>query len=121
MPFLLSLLAVLLPALLAAAFLIGRHLQRRKENADPFSPVTRQHFELFQGGHWNEAALEAAKRRFRDLLERGEVATVEASLRPGMHYVFQVRALAEIGTDVAGRILERQLQRRLSDDQLEQA
>jgi len=35
--------------------------------------------------------------------------------------IYQVRALAEIGTDAAGRILERQLHRRLSDDQLEQA
>src|SRR5262249_38337374 len=32
-----------------------------------------------------------------------------------------VRALAEIGTDVAGRILERQLQRHLTDDSLEQS
>jgi hypothetical protein len=38
-----------------------------------------------------------------------------------MHFVFQVRALAEIGTDAAGKILERQLQRHLTDDQLEQA
>jgi hypothetical protein len=113
--------AILLPMLLAAAFLLGRHLPRRRETADPFSPVTRQHFEIFQGGQVNEAAVEAAKRRFRDLLERGEEATVEASLRPGMHFVFQVRALAEIGTDAAGKILERQLQRHLTDDQLEQA
>ena len=46
---------------------------------------------------------------------------VEASLRAGMQYVVQVRALAELGTDDAGRILERQLQRRLTDDQIEQA
>jgi hypothetical protein len=113
--------AILLPLLMAMAFLLGRHLQRREQPQEQYSAVTRQHFELFQGGHLNEATVEAAKRRFRDLLERGEVATVEASLRPGMQYVFQVRALAEIGTDTAGRILERQLHRRLSDDQLEQA
>lgn len=121
MMFLALIMAILLPMLMAAAFLLGRHLQRRAQPEEQFSAVTRQHFELFQGGSVNEAAVENAKRRFRDLLERGEVATVEASLRPGMSYVFQVRALAEIGTDVAGRILERQLQRRLSDDQLEQA
>jgi hypothetical protein len=46
---------------------------------------------------------------------------VEASLRPGMQYIFQVRALAEIGTDAAGAILERQLQRRLTEDRVEQA
>ena len=38
-----------------------------------------------------------------------------------MQYVVQVRALAELGTDDAGRILERQLHRRLTDDQIEQA
>jgi hypothetical protein len=65
--------------------------------------------------------VESAKDRFRVLLERGEVEAVEASLRPGTHYVVQVRALTEIGTDDAGRILERQLQRRLTEDQIEQS
>src|SRR5262249_16518389 len=73
------------------------------------------------GGQLNEALVEAAKSRFRDLLERGDVAAVEASLRAGMQYVVQVRALAELGTDDAGRLLERQLQRRLTEDQLEQS
>jgi hypothetical protein len=113
--------AVLLPMLMAAAYLLGRHLQRRLHQGPELSAVTRQHIDLFQGGQLNEAVLEAAKVRFRAMLERGEVAAVEASLRPGMSYVFQVRALAEIGTDDAGRILERQLQRRLTEDQLEQS
>jgi hypothetical protein len=113
--------AVLLPVLMAAAFLLGRHLHRRQYLADELSPVSRQHIDLFQGGQLNEAAVESAKARFRDLLERGEVEAVEASLRPGMHYVIHVRALAEIGTEDAGRILERQLARRLTDDQIEQS
>jgi hypothetical protein len=115
------LLILLLPLLLAAAFLLGRHWQRRQRADDFLSAVSRQHIEIFQGAQLNEAQLEAAKDRFRRLLERGEVSTIEASLRPGMSYVFHVRALAEIGTDEAGRILERQLQRHLSDDQMEQA
>src|SRR5438270_11841784 len=114
-------LAVLLPVLVAAAFLLGRHLQRRQYLQDDVSPVTRQHIDLFQGGQLSEAAVEAAKDRFRAMLERGEVDAVEASLRPGTHYVIQVRALSEIGTDDAGRILERQLQRRLTNDMLEQS
>jgi hypothetical protein len=113
-------LLALLPALVTA-FLLGRHFQRRRDAGRELSPVTRQHIELFQGGHLNQAAVEAAKARFRELLERGEVAAVEASLRPGMHYVIHVRALAEIGTDDAGRILERQLNRRLTDDAIEQS
>jgi hypothetical protein len=88
---------------------------------DGLSAVTRQHIDLFQGGQLNEKAVESAKARFRDLLEQGEVAAVEASLRPGMHYVVQVRALTELGTDEAGRILERQLHRRLTSDQIEQS
>jgi hypothetical protein len=114
-------LAVLMPILLSAAFLLGRHLQRRQHPRGELSPVTRQHIDLFQGGQLSEAAVEAAKARFRDLLERGELAAVEASLRPGMQYVIQVRALAEIGTEEAGRILERQLQRRLTQDEIEQS
>jgi hypothetical protein len=113
--------AILLPLLMAAAFLLARHLYRRVESIQELSPVTRQHIDLFQGGQLSEAAVEAAKDRFRAMLERGEVDAVEASLRPGTHYVIQVRALSEIGTDDAGRILERQLQRRLTNDTLEQS
>ncbi len=114
-------LAVLLPLLVAAAFLLGRHLQRRQYLQDELSPVSRQHIDLFQGGQLSEAAVESTKAKFRELLERGEVETVEASLRAGMQYVVQVRALAELGTEDAGRILERQLERRLTDDAIEQS
>jgi hypothetical protein len=114
-------LAVLLIIAPGAVFLLARHLYRRQYLPDELSPVSRQHIDLFQGGQLNEAAVESAKARFRDLLERGEVAAVEASLRAGMQYVVQVRALAELGTDDAGRILERQLQRRLTHDVIEQS
>src|SRR6516165_4185569 len=112
-------LIVLLPVLLAAALLVRRH--RQQYLRDELSPVSRQHIDLFQGGQLSESAVESAKARFRELLERGEMAAVEASLRAGMQYVVQVRALAELGTDEAGRVLERQLQRRLTDDQIEQS
>src|SRR5437868_11894775 len=117
----LVLLAISLIVLLPAAYLLGRHLHRRQYLQDDLSPVTRQHIDLFQGGQLSEVAVESAKDRFRVLLERGEVEAVEASLRPGTHYVVQVRALAELGTDDAGLILERQLQRRLTSDAIEQS
>jgi hypothetical protein len=117
----LVLLAISLIVLLPAAYLLGRHRHRRQYLQDDLSPVTRQHIDLFQGGQLSETAVESAKNRFRVLLERGEVEEIEASLRPGTHYVVQVRALTEIGTDDAGRILERQLQRRLTEDQIEQS
>jgi hypothetical protein len=116
----LLILALLLPLMLAAAYKLGRW-SRRRAGSFELSPVTRQHIDLFQGGQLSEAAVESAKERFRLMLERGETDAVEASLRPGMHYVIQVRALTEIGTDDAGRILERQLRRRLTDDQIEQS
>jgi hypothetical protein len=115
------LIVTLMLVLMAAAFLLARHLYRRPYPQDELSPVSRQHIDLFQGGQLSEAAVESAKDHFRTLLERGETEAVEAYLRAGMHYVIHVRALAEIGTDDAGRILERQLQRRLTDDQVEQA
>src|SRR4051794_3263856 len=113
--FLIVLLLVLLPAL----FLLARR-QRAGGLGDELSAISRQHIDLFQGGQLNEQALESTKARFRDLLERGEVEAVEASLRAGEQYVVQVRALAELGTEDAGRILERQLTLRLTEDQLEQ-
>src|SRR5262245_17446331 len=116
----LMVLVVLLMLLLPALFLLARR-HRQQFLRDELSPITRQHIDLFQGGQLNEAAVESTKARYRDLLERGEVEAVESSLRAGMHYVVQVRALAELGTEDAGRILERQLQRRLTDDLIEQA
>src|SRR5262249_2845256 len=114
------LLLVVLLVLLPLLFLLARR-HRQQYPADEISPISRQHIDLFQGGQLSEAAVESIKTRFRELLERGEVEAVEASLRAGMQYVVQVRALAELGTEDAGQILERQLQRRLTDDQIEQA
>ena len=118
---LITLVAVLFPVLLAVAFLLGRQFHRRHHYGDPLSLVTRQHIDLFQGGQLNESLVEATKLRFQDMLDRGRPDEVEASMRPGVQYVVQVRALAELGTEDAGRILERQLERRLSEDQLEQS
>lgn len=114
-------LAIVLPLLLGLAVLMRRALRHSGAGLETYSLVTRQHLEIFQGGPLDEAAVEAAKRRFRALLERGDLGAVEASLRPGTQYVHQVRALTEIGTDAAAAILERQLRRRLSDDPVEQA
>src|SRR5260370_38377287 len=90
---------VLLFVLIPLAFLLGRHLHRRQGFGNDLSPVTRQHIDLFQGGQLSEAAVEAAKRRLGELLERGEMDAVEASLRPGTHYVIQGRAPPELGTE----------------------
>jgi hypothetical protein len=116
----LILVATLMPLLLAV-FLLGRCWQRWRSSADALSPVSRQHFEIFQSGELNESAVEHVKRRMRVLFEHGGEIAVEKSLRPGTQFIYQVRALAEIGTDAAGRILERQLHRRLSDNHLDQA
>lgn len=116
----LMVLFLLLILLLPALFLLARRHRQSHLNGE-LSPITRQHIDLFQGGQLSESAVESAKARFRDLLERGDLAAVENSLRAGVQYVVQVRALTELGTDDAGRILERQLQRRLTEDQIEQA
>jgi hypothetical protein len=115
---------MLVPAALAGLFLAvwlwawhwRRHLVR-----DNLSPVSRQHIELFQGGHLSEGTVQSAKERLQGLLERGAVDAVEAGLRPGLNFVIAVRALTEIGTDAAAALLERQLQRHLSDDPMEQS
>src|SRR5436190_9204590 len=108
------------PVLLGAAFRLGRALPRPSAQRSLLSPVTQQHLHLFQGGRLSEAAVETAKARLRTMLERGQVAEAEAHLRPGLQFAVQVQALAELGGPQAGTILQRQLQRRLSDDPVEQ-
>lgn len=117
----LLLMGITLPLVMGTTFLLCRHLYRRQQFAEELSPVIRQHIHIFQGGQVSESEVESAKDRFRALLERGEVEAVEASLRPGTKYVIHVRALAEIGTEEASQILERQLERRHTNDQIEQA
>ncbi len=108
----------LLGALAAALAGMLRRVGRQKR--EDISPVSRQHFELFQGEPLNERALEKLKARYRLLMEQGETRAIESSLRPGTQFVMQVRALTELGTPEAGRILERQVGRKLSNDSLEQ-
>lgn len=88
---------------------------------DRYSPVTRQHLQVFQGGLISEASVEAKKADLARLLERGDLAAAESALRPGLDYLVQIRALTEIGTPTAGQLLERQLDRALSEDPLEQS
>jgi len=97
----------------------SRSNQRHAEPA--MSPVAQQHLHLLQGGLISQAALDATKSDFQKLLAQGRTSQVETRLRPGLDFVVQVRALAEIGTDEAGRILEHQLARKLSTDPLDQS
>lgn len=116
---------VLLVTLGAAAVLLGarrrwpRALSGR--NAAMQSPVAFQHLQLYQGGLINPRELESAKSDLGRKLAVGGVTAVETCLRGGTDFAVQVRALAEIGTEEAGRVLERQLSRRISSDPVEQA
>jgi len=95
---------------------------RRPSHAgESLSAVARQHLHLLRGGHLSQPALDAAKTEFRQLLEHGQFAQARTCVRPGLDFVVQVRALAEIGTDEAGRVLVHQLERRLSSDPVEQS
>jgi len=69
----------------------------------------------------SQAALDTAKAELREKLELGGATAAETCLEPGLEFVIKVRALTEIGTEEAGRLLERQVSRRISDDPVEQS
>ena len=106
--------------LLAARFGSGGRCHGGRRQQSLLSPVTQQHIDLFQGGRLSEAAVETAKARLRGLLgarpggrRGGQPAAGTAVCRP--------RAGAGRAGQPARRpILGRQLQRRLSDDPVEQ-
>ncbi|MCS7017061.1 MAG: HEAT repeat domain-containing protein [Gemmatales bacterium] len=85
------------------------------------SAVTLQHIALYQGGQLDSEAVEAAKRRFERWLAHGQSERVAQQMQPGTTFLVHVRALAEIGSEEACRILESQVGRRLTEDQLDQA
>ena len=115
------LVATFTPLAIAGALLIARWLQRMQAASELLTDVVRQHFDIFQTGEFSQAEVEIWKRRFRALFDRGGQKAVEASIGPGLAFVFQVRALAEIGTETARHVLEKLLTRTLTDDPLEQA
>src|SRR5947209_8530441 len=69
------------------------------------SAVERQHRHLHAGGLIGETTFEATKARIGRLLADGRAAEVEGELRPGLGFAVQIRALAEIGTAEAGKLL----------------
>jgi hypothetical protein len=116
----LLIIALVVPVMVGAAILVGRYLHRPRGGDAEVTPVVQQHFELYQGGNLNEPELNAAKRHYADLLRRGDCERIESGLRPGLRFVVKVRALADLGTDDASAILERQLARRHCTNPLEQ-
>jgi hypothetical protein len=113
-------LAVICLVFLPVFVALARRFALRPAVDSTISAVSRQHFELFQGGELNPLLVENAKDRIRGLLANGDHAAVEASLKPGEQFVIHVRALTELGTDEAGEILERQLKRHFTNDRVEQ-
>ena len=115
---------VLLLTLGAVAVLLGRRRpwpRRPGHVANSHSPVAFQHLQLYQGGLISQAELLAAKSELRQKMAVGGITAMESYLRPGLEFVVNVRALSEIGSDEAARVLEQQLGRRISNDPLEQS
>ena len=85
------------------------------------SPVAFQHLQIYQGGMLNSGAIATAKEELANRLSQRQRIPHEISLRAGLDYAVQVRALAAIGTDEAGRILENEMIRQVSRNRLEQS
>ena len=87
----------------------------------PVAAVDRQHRHLQAGGLLGETVCERTKAHFRELLDSGRADLIERELQAGLDFAVQVRALTELGTPDAARVLERLLSRRLAGDPVEQA
>src|SRR5262245_41676892 len=96
-------------------------LPRRAVPHAPIAAVDRQHRHLQAGGLLGEAACEQTKTHFRELLDAGRIDEVERELHAGLDFAVQVRALSELATPDAAKVLERQLTRTLSGDPVEQS
>src|SRR5262245_11170032 len=115
----LILISSLLAPILTGVALIFRE-RRRARRATTTSEVCRQYVYLFRGGPLSESAVQSARVSLEALLDRGDVRQVETILRPGKQFAVQARALADIGSEPARVILERQLERPIGTDPLEQ-
>jgi hypothetical protein len=96
-------------------------LPRRVLPRAAVAAVDRQHRHLRAGGLLGETTCERTKVHFRELLDSGRTDLIERELRAGLDFAVQVRALAELGTPDAARVLEPLLVRPLCADPVEQA
>jgi hypothetical protein len=94
-------------------------LQGQLSRISPPNVVT-QHVHFFQEGQLSVSAVKAVRARFEILLARGNPEAIETELEGGLQFLIAVRALVEIGTDDAARVLQRQLGREFSNDPNEQ-
>lgn len=120
--------AFILVAAVGLVWLATRHprprrwlLTRRVVPRATLAAVDKQHRHLQAGGLLGDTAREATRAHFQKFLDAGRPDQVARELRPGLDFAVQVRALAEIGTPEAARILEHLLARPLSSDPVEQA
>ncbi|HEY1189645.1 MAG TPA: HEAT repeat domain-containing protein [Gemmata sp.] len=120
--------ALILVAAVGLFWLASRHprprrwlLTRRVVPRAPLAAVDRQHRHLQAGGLLGETACERTKTHFRELLETGRADQIARELHAGLDFAVQVRALTELGTPEAGRILEQQLAHPLTGDAVEQS
>ncbi len=123
-----ALLPLILLVVGVLAWLASRHPRPRRwllpRHAVPratLAAVDRQHRHLQAGGLLGDAACEQTKNHFRELLNAGRADEVERELHAGLDFAVQVRALSELATPEAGRVLEQQLSRTLSTDAVEQS
>ena len=107
--------------LLSAGLAWRWHRSTRSASQESMSAVSRQHIDLYNGGQLVESELELAKKRYAQWFHEEQLDRIEASLVPGLSYVVRVRALAELGTEEACAILEKQLDRVITDNPIEQS
>ncbi len=98
-----------------------RWLLPRRGVPHAVAAVDRQHRHLAAGGLLGDTACAKAKAHLGALLESGKADQAERELRGGLDFAVQVRALAELATPDAARLLERQLSRTLTGDPVEQS
>jgi hypothetical protein len=115
---------VLIVTLLTSALAVGIVKRRspRKRRAESWfdSPVGRQHWQLYRGGALNPHHVKATKQKFQESLELGQLDYLAHRIEAGPEFVVQIRALAEIGTEAAAAVLEKQIHRTLSHDPIEE-
>jgi hypothetical protein len=99
----------------------GWRLPRRVLARAAVAAIDSQHRHLQSGGMLGEETCEKTRNHFRELLDAGRSDLIERELRAGLDFAVQVRALADLASPDAARVLEVLLVRPLAGDAVEQA
>ncbi len=112
--------AISATVLFLAALWFLRTKRLAKPSEPKVTPLSQQHFDIFQGEDLDPIQLESMQTKLRNQLSHESPDTIARSVKTDLEFIYHIEALALIATDGAAETLVQILHGKLGGDPLEQ-